>query len=74
MPVLPDARPPRYRHFVLLAWEERDADGTRAAWRFSMHDSQKEQRIGFKNFDELTKYLEQWLEAPQPSEETDQNG
>lgn len=68
------ASPPRYHHFVLLVWEERDTDGRHAAWRFSLQDSQKEARIGFKNFDELKNYLETWLETSQPVEINDQNG
>jgi len=74
MPVHCQSHPPVYRHLILLVWDECDAEGKRVAWRFSLQESQKEQRIGFKNFDELKNYLEQWLEAPQPSEETNQNG
>lgn len=55
------ARPPQYRHFVLLVWEERGADGDHAAWRFSLQDSQKEERIGFKDLNGLTAFLEQWM-------------
>lgn len=54
-------RPPHYRHFVLLVWEERGADGVHAAWRFSLQDSQKEERIGFKDLNELTMFLEKWM-------------
>ncbi|MEB2332751.1 MAG: hypothetical protein OZ914_00345 [Anaerolineaceae bacterium] len=55
------ARPPQYRHFVLLAWEERGADGVHAAWRFSLQDSQKDERIGFKDLNELAMFLEKWM-------------
>ena len=55
--------PPRYHHFVLLLWEERGADGSHAAWRLSVQDSQKEARIGFKNLEELTAFLEKWMKA-----------
>ncbi|MCC6501116.1 MAG: hypothetical protein IT313_12695 [Anaerolineales bacterium] len=65
---MPDLRPPRYHHFVLLLWEERDADGHRQAWRFSLQDSQKEARIGFKNLEELVSFLETWMKD---SSETD---
>jgi len=61
MPNFSQARPPVYHHFVLLLWEERDADGRHAAWRFSLQDSQKEARIGFKNLEELTAFLEGWM-------------
>ncbi|MBI5934435.1 MAG: hypothetical protein HY867_12070 [Chloroflexi bacterium] len=63
MPVLPDIRSPRYRHFILLVWEERGADGQHEAWRFSLQDSQKEERIGFKNPDELVSFLERWMKS-----------
>ncbi len=61
MPTLLQARPPHYRHFILLVWEERGADGQHEAWRFSLQDSQKEARIGFKNLNELTAFLESWM-------------
>ena len=57
----PQPRPPQYRHFVLLVWEERGADGQHEAWRFSLQDSQKEARIGFKSLNELTAFLENWM-------------
>ena len=34
-------------------------------WRFSLQDSQKEERIGFKNLNELVAFLERWME-PHP--------
>ena len=57
------SRPPRYHHFVLLLWEERDANGQHVTWRFSLQDSQKEARIGFKNLEELTAFLERWMKS-----------
>ena len=63
-------RPPRYHHFVLLLWEERGADGQHVTWRFSLQDSQKEERIGFKNLEELTAFLERWMKD---SSEEDSN-
>jgi len=68
MPVLLETRPPRYHHFVLLVWEERDADGQHVTWRFSLQDSQKEARIGFKNLNDLTAFLERWIQTPQEAE------
>lgn len=53
--------PPHYHHFVLLVWEERGADGQGSAWRFSLQDSQKEERVGFKDLNELTAFLEKWM-------------
>ena len=53
---------PRYHHFVLLVWEERDLTGRHSTWRFSLQDSQKEARVGFKNMEELITYLKKWME------------
>ena len=61
MSVLNNARSPVYHHFVLLVWEERDSEGRPVTWRFSLQDSQKEARIGFKDIDELKAYLESWM-------------
>lgn len=58
---LSQARPPHYHHFVLLVWEERDAEGERLIWRFSLQDSQKGARIGFKDLEELMAFLQQWM-------------
>jgi hypothetical protein len=59
---LSETRRPVYHHFVLLVWEERAAEGSHMAWRFSLQDSQQEARIGFKNLDELITFLERWME------------
>ena len=61
MTTISQPRPPRYHHFVLLVWEERGADGSHAAWRLSLQDSQKEARIGFKNLEELMVFLDKWM-------------
>lgn len=57
-------RLPVYHHFILLVWEERDVEGNHMAWRFSLQDSQKEMRIGFKDLDELKFFLKKWMEKP----------
>ncbi len=61
MPAFLQVHPPRYHHFILLVWEERGADGQHVTWRFSLQDSQKEARIGFKNLNELMAFLESWM-------------
>lgn len=61
MPVSSQPRPPVYHHFILLVWEECDVMGRHLVWRFSLQDSQKEARIGFKDLLELTAYLEKWM-------------
>ena len=70
MPDFSQMSPPRYHHFVLLLWEERDAEGRHAAWRFSLQDSQKEARIGFKNLEELVAFLERWMKPSSESTST----
>ena len=61
MPVQRQFQPPVYHHFVLLVWEERDVDGRHLTWRFSLQDSKKEERIGFKSLNELNRFLESWM-------------
>ena len=63
MTEISQTRPPQYHHFVLLVWEERDANGQHVTWRFSLQDSQKEERIGFKNLNDLTAFLERWMKS-----------
>jgi hypothetical protein len=62
--------PIRYRHFILSIWQERNSQGRHLFWRFSLQDSQKEVRIGFKSLMELTAYLEQWLNASSENDPT----
>lgn len=61
MPGLKRSHVPVYHHFVLLIWEECDMSGEHRDWRFSLQDSQKEARIGFKSLEELTLFLEKWM-------------
>ena len=70
MTAISQPRPPHYHHFVLLVWEERGADGSHAAWRLSLQDSQKEARIGFKNLEELTAFLEKWMKDSSEDDST----
>jgi hypothetical protein len=60
-------KPVRYHHFILLIWEERDNQGQHLAWRLSIQESHQEARIGFKNIEELSRYLERWLSAAPPN-------
>lgn len=60
---MPDLNLPRYHHFILLLWEERDAEGRHVTWRMSLQDSQKETRIGFKDLAELALFLEKWMNS-----------
>ena len=63
MPNSLETRPPVYHHFILLVWEERDANGQHLTWRFSLQGTHEEERIGFKNLDELTAFLERWIKS-----------
>ena len=45
----------------LLVWEERDADGQHVTWRFSLQDAEGG-ACRIKNLDELTTFLERWME------------
>lgn len=63
MPETPKIHPPGYHHFVLLLWEERDTVGQHVTWRFSLQDPRKEGRMGFKNFEELVRYLDRWMKS-----------
>lgn len=38
-----------------------DARPDQPVWRISLEDPQKEARIGFKNLEELTAFLEKWM-------------
>jgi hypothetical protein len=62
MSLIPE-KPVHYRHFILLVWQERDDQGRHVTWRFSLQDSQKEARIGFKNLEELTQFLQDWMKT-----------
>ncbi|NUQ39357.1 MAG: hypothetical protein HUU23_16570 [Caldilineales bacterium] len=52
---------PRHRFFILGLWMQPDARPDQPVWRISLEDPQKEARIGFKNLQELTAFLEKWM-------------
>ena len=56
--------PPQYHTFVLRIWEERSDAGKTAVWRFSLHNSEEDGRIGFNSLEELTTYLQSMLHIP----------
>lgn len=61
-----EARPLRYHLVILCLWEERG--GETPVWRFSLEDPQTSERRGFKTLDELTVFLKEWTQKPQPEE------
>jgi hypothetical protein len=62
MPI-PD-KPPRYRSYVLVLWEERSQDPTvPVVWRFSLQDPRTGQRRGFASLEALVAALEREMEG-----------
>ena len=55
-------KPPQYHTFVLRIWQERGDAGETAVWRYSLHNVEESERIGFNSFEELTRHLEQFLD------------
>lgn len=50
--------PPRYRSYLLTAWEERSRDpNLPAVWRFSLEDPHTGQRHGFADLEALVAAL-----------------
>lgn len=57
-------KPPQYHTFILRIWEERGSEGKTAVWRFSLHNVDESERIGFNSLEELTTYLQTSLNLP----------
>jgi hypothetical protein len=52
-------KPPRYRSYLLILWEERGRDASSpGVWRFRLEDPQTGKRLGFGSIDELFGYLQ----------------
>ena len=53
-------KPPRYRSYLLILWEERGREPSSAGeWRFRLEDPHTGKRMGFRSMDELFGYLQQ---------------
>jgi hypothetical protein len=51
-------KPPRYRSYLLIFWEERTHDpGVPAVWRFSLKDPHTGQRRGFASLETMVAFL-----------------
>jgi hypothetical protein len=51
-------KPPRYRSYLLVLWEERGRDpSSPGVWRFRLEDPHTGKRVGFRSMDELFGYL-----------------
>ncbi len=51
-------KPPRYRSFLFIFWEERSSDPTvPPVWRFSLKDPRSGRRRGFASLEEMVVYL-----------------
>lgn len=57
-------KPPQYHTFILRIWEERGSEGKTAVWRYSLHNVDESERIGFNSLEELTTYLQTSLNLP----------
>ena len=54
------SKPPRYRAYVLIMWEERNRDpDTHAVWRFRLEDPRTGQQRGFASLEALVEALKQ---------------
>ena len=64
-------KPPRYRSFLFIFWEERSSDPTvPPVWRFSLKDPHTGWRRGFANLEEMLAFVQAELagsedESPQ---------
>ncbi len=51
-------KPPRYRSYLFIFWEERSSDPTVApVWRFSLKDTHTGWRRGFASLEEMLVFL-----------------
>jgi hypothetical protein len=59
-------KPPRYRSYVLIFWEERSRDPyTPAVWRFSLQDPRTGRRRGFASLEQVMAFLRTELVSSQ---------
>jgi hypothetical protein len=57
-----ETHPTRYQHFILQIRQELNLSaGESPVWRLSLEDPRSGKRIGFKNADELARFLEEWM-------------
>ena len=57
-------KPPRYRPYVLIFWEERSRDPKApVVWRFSLQDPRTDQRRVFASLEGLMAFLRSELEG-----------
>lgn len=70
MPPDKDNLPPRYTHFILLLWEERQAAAGPGAWRLSLEDPHSGRRVGFKDLQEMSDFLRNWMNHPDLDDES----
>jgi hypothetical protein len=65
-------RPPRYRSYLLVFWEERDREPQGPqVWRFSLQDPHTGQRCGFASLEALAAALKQEMEGPDSAQRDD---
>ncbi len=64
-------KPPRYRSFLLVVWEERSRDPqVPAVWRFRLEDARTGKRRGFVSLEEVMAFIQtelaDWQNASPP--------
>jgi hypothetical protein len=57
-----EARPLRHQSFILSLWQETGpSHQSPPVWRFSLEDPHTAERRGFREIDDLLKYLDQTI-------------
>ena len=54
-----EKRAAHHQSFILSLWTEA---GERSPWRFSLENPRTAERIGFKQLDELMRFLQAWTQ------------
>ena len=59
----------RYHNFILTLWQDGEPQANAPpAWRYSLEHPLTGERHGFKNTDELLRFIKQWTVGPSPAE------
>ena len=64
----PGRWPMRYHNFILTLWQDGEPlANALPAWRYSLEYPPTGERHGFKNTDELLRFIKQWTVSPSPA-------
>ena len=59
----------RYHNFILTLWQDgKPLANAPPAWRYSLEYPPTGERHGFKNTDELLRFIKQWTVGPSPAD------